>query len=57
MLFLTHITSGTCAGACACNHAHQMEKTAVFLENIECKVMLTEAYLEPSPTSKIELFC
>ena len=28
----------------------------VLLRNVKCKVMLTEAYLEPSPTSTMELF-
>ena len=28
----------------------------VLLKNVKCKVMLTEAYLEPSRTSTMELF-
>ena len=27
--FYTHETSGTCAGACACNRTHQMDKTVL----------------------------
>ena len=26
-IFYTHQTSGACAGVCACDHTHQMEKT------------------------------
>ena len=29
----------------------------VFLKNLKCKVMFTEAYLEPSQTYMMELFC
>ena len=29
----------------------------VLLKNVKCKVMFTEAYLEPSKTSMIKLFC
>ena len=28
-----------------------------FLKNVKYKVMFTEAYLEPSQTSTMELFC
>ena len=43
-IFYTHQTSGTCAGVCACDRTHQMEKTALpILDNI----------LEYYPISKI----
>ena len=29
---------------------------SVLLKNVECKVMSTEAYLEPSPTSTMDHF-
>ena len=29
----------------------------VFLKKVKCRVMFTEAYLEPSQTSTMELFC
>ena len=35
---------------------HQLSTNYV-LENVKCKVMFTEAYLEPNQTSAMELFC
>ena len=35
-IFYTHQTRGACAGRCACNHAHQMEKT-VFVKSMKAK--------------------
>ena len=30
LFFYTHQTSGTCAGVCACNRTHQMNKTEIY---------------------------
>ena len=36
---------------------YQIYINTVLLNNVKCKVMFTEAYLEPSQTSMMELFC
>ena len=33
-IFYLHQSSGVCAGACACNCTHQMEKTGVALDAV-----------------------
>ena len=35
----------------------QLSINYVLLKDVKCKVMFTEAYLEPSQTSMMELFC
>ena len=36
---------------------HQISTNYILLKNVKCRVMLTEAYLEPSWTSTMVLFC
>ena len=36
-IFYSHQTSGTCAGMCACNGIHQMEKTELHLVTMHIK--------------------
>ena len=44
-IFYTHQTSGACAGVCACDRTHQMEKTE-FLKSQELQTFLWLRYID-----------
>ena len=54
-IFYMHQTSGACAGVCACDHTHQMEKTDVE-GHVRKKLNLNFMSLVGFPASKIWMF-